>query len=133
MQKTDLQAPARSPRPRRLQGWLRLPMVLGAVTLASPALALPGFIAGKGDTPRVSNSTQVVLLEKGDHTIVTVWADYEGPLDHFAVVLPVPSDVELADVKTLKRDAVDHLDEISAPRFHEFWEKDPCEPGEAEQ
>jgi hypothetical protein len=107
--------------------------LLAAVTLVSPARALPGFIAGKGSTPRVSNSTQVVLLTKGEHTVVTVWADYEGPLDHFAVVLPVPEDVELADVKTLKRDAVDHLDEISAPRFHEFWEKDPCEPGEADQ
>jgi hypothetical protein len=107
--------------------------VLGLVTATSPAFALPGFIAGKGDTPRVSNTTQVVLLEKGDHTVVTVWADYEGPLDQFALVLPVPSDVELEDVKTLKRDAIDHLDEISAPRFHEFWEKDPCEPGETEQ
>lgn len=104
-----------------------------ALTLTSPAEALPGFIAGKGSAPRVSNSTHVVLLEKGDHTVVTVWADYEGPLDHFAVVLPVPQDVSLAGVKTLKRDAVDHLDEISAPRFHEFWEKDPCEPGEADQ
>jgi hypothetical protein len=109
------------------------PLLAAAVTLASPAAALPGFIAGKGSTPRASNATQVVLLEKGDHTVVTVWADYEGPLDHFALVLPVPEDVTLADVKTLKRDAVDHLDEISAPRFHEFWEKDPCEPGEADQ
>jgi len=111
-------------------GWS---LALGLVTAASPALAFPGFIAGKGDVARVSNSTQVVLLEKGDHTVVTVWADYEGPLDRFALVLPVPGDVELAEVKTLKRDSVDHLDEISAPRFHEFWEKDPCEPGEADQ
>lgn len=109
------------------------PLVLGLATVASPALAFPGFIAGKGDAERVSNSTQVVLLKKGDHTVVTVWSDYEGPLDRFALVLPVPADVELEAVKTLKRDAVDHLDEISAPRFHEFWEKDPCEPGEADQ
>lgn len=108
--------------------------LFGAILgLAEPASALPGFIAGKGDAPRVSNSTQVVLLEKGDQTVVTIWADYEGPLDRFALVLPVPEDVELGDVRTLKRDAVDHLDEISAPRFHEFWEKDPCEPGEAQQ
>jgi hypothetical protein len=111
----------------------RAALTLGLVTSASPALALPGFIAGKGDTARVSNATQVVLLQKGDHTVVTVWADYEGPLDRFALVLPVPADVELDEVKTLKRDSVDHLDEISAPRFHEFWEKDPCEPGEADQ
>jgi hypothetical protein len=138
MQKTDRRRLALSSRPQPVPSRLRVPLAFGlvafgAVTAASPARALPGFIAGKGDTPRLSNSTQVVLLEKGDHTIVTVWADYEGPLDHFAVVLPVPSDVELGDVKTLKRDAVDHLDEITAPRFHEFWEKDPCEPGETEQ
>ncbi len=145
MQKTAARPPASSPWrsfSRRFRSAVlaccSLPLAglalpLTALTTASPALALPGFIAGKGETPRVSNSTQVVLLKKGDHTVVTVWADYEGPLDHFALVLPVPSDVELADVKTLKRDAVDHLDEISAPRFHEFWEKDPCEPGEADQ
>jgi hypothetical protein len=140
---------AQAPRPARASsrpailarlglGWTGLlrmgvPLALGLVTSASPAQAFPGFIAGKGDAARVSNSTQVVLLRKGDHTVVTVWADYEGPLDRFALVLPVPSDVELDGVKTLKRDSVDHLDEISAPRFHEFWEKDPCEPGEADQ
>lgn len=108
-------------------------VALWAITLASPAAALPGFFVGKGEAPRVSNLTQVVLLKKGDQTVVTVWADYEGPLDRFALVLPVPADVSLAGVKALKRDSVDHLDEISAPRFHEFWEMDACEPGEAEQ
>jgi hypothetical protein len=132
MQKNDRRRPAFSSRLAFFRR-ARLPLALGLISSASPALALPGFIAGKGDAQRVSNSTQVVLLEKGDHTVVTVWADYEGPLDHFALVLPVPADVELSDVKTLKRDAVDHLDEISAPRFHEFWEKDPCEPGETDQ
>lgn len=113
--------------------------VLGALLAAAvsfrplPAQAFPGVIAGKGDAQRVTNSTQVVLLKKNDHTVVTVWSDYEGRLDRFALVLPVPADVKLAAVKSLKRDAIDHLDEISAPRFHEFWEMDPCESGEAEQ
>lgn len=113
--------------------WLA-PGLLGVgLSSAAPAQAFPGFFAGSGGTARVNNASQVVLLRKGEHTVVTVWADYEGPMDRFAVVLPVPADVRLADVKALKRDAVDHLDEISAPRFHEFWEMDPCEPGEAEQ
>jgi hypothetical protein len=110
-----------------------LALAIAFALQVAPARAFPGLFAGKGDAPRVSNSTQLVLLEKGDRTVVTVWSDYEGPLDHFALVLPVPPDVELADVRTLKRDPVDHLDEISAPRFHEFWEMDPCEPGQAEQ
>ena len=120
MQKTDRPRRPRfllrgRPNPRTLNSrfWPpsgRWPLVLGLVTAASPAFALPGFIAGKGNTARVSNTTQVVLLEKGDHTVVTVWADYEGPLDQFALVLPVPADVDLEDVKTLKRDAIDKVD-----------------------
>lgn len=107
--------------------------VLAGLLASSQAQALPGFIAGKGESPRHNNATQVVLMKKGDATVVTIWADYEGPLDNFAVVFPVPADVKLRDVKTLKRDAVDHLDEITSPRFHEYWEMDACAPGEAKQ
>ena len=112
---------------------LALPLLLSLCCWAAPASAFPGVFAGKGPARRISNSTQVVLLQKGDHTVVSVWSDYEGPLDRFALVLPVPSDVKLSDVRTLKRDAIDHLDEISAPRFHEFWEMDPCDTGAPEQ
>ncbi len=112
---------------------LALASLLAVFLLAQPSRAFPGVFAGKGQARRISNATQVVLLQKGDRTVVSVWTDYEGPLDRFAIVLPVPSDVKLTDVRTLKRDPIDHLDEITAPRFHEFWEKDPCEPGEAEQ
>ncbi len=124
---------AASPRGRRRSA-LAYALALAAICLhAEQAAALPGVIAGKGDVARVSNATQVVLMKKGDQTAVTIWTDYEGPLDRFALVLPVPADVALDAVKAIKRDAVDHLDEITAPRFHEFWEMDACEPGEAEQ
>lgn len=118
---------------RSLRSQLALAALLGMSLLAEPSQAFPGVFAGKGQARRISNATQVVLLQKGDRTVVSVWTDYEGPLDRFALVLPVPADVKLSDVKTLKRDPIDHLDEITAPRFHEFWEKDPCEEGEAEQ
>jgi len=114
-------------------GLLALASLLVLCSLSATARAFPGVFAGKGSARRISNATQVVLLEKGDHTVVSVWSDYEGPLDRFALVLPVPSDVKLSDVRTLKRDAIDHLDEITAPRFHEFWEMDPCEQGAPEQ
>ena len=55
--------------------------------------------------------------------------DYEGPLEGFAMVLLVPADVTVDKVTTLKRDFVDRLDSLSAPRFHEYWEQDPCDPG----
>jgi len=110
--------------------------LLGAGLLllsAAPAQAFPGFLASKTKTEIKINSTQVVLMKKGNVTAVTVMSDYEGPLDPFAMVLVVPADVAADHVTTLKREYVDRLDAISAPRFHEYWEQDPCDPGPVEQ
>ena len=100
---------------------------------APPARAFPGFLASKTKTEIKVNSTQVVLMKKGNVTAVTVMSDYEGPLEPFAMVLVVPADVTADHVTTLKREYVDRLDGISAPRFHEYWEQDPCDPGPTEQ
>src|SRR6478609_11214421 len=100
---------------------------------AAPAQAFPGFLASKTKTEIKINSTQVVLMKKGTVTAVTVMSDYEGPLEPFALVLVVPPDVTAEHVTTLKREYVDRVDSISAPRFHEYWEQDPCDPGPVEQ
>src|SRR6188768_2922630 len=110
--------------------------LLGACLLlfaVRPARAFPGFLASKTKTEIKVNSTQVVLMKKANVTAVTVMSDYEGPLEPFAMVLVVPADVAADRVTTLKREYVDRLDSISAPRFHEYWEQDPCDAGPVEQ
>lgn len=97
------------------------------------ASALPGFFAGKDGAERISRATEVVVAMKGDQTVISVMADYDGPNEPFAFVMPVPADVSLDSVKTLKRASVERISELTAPRFHEFWEMDPCEPGKPEQ
>ncbi|MDX2055374.1 MAG: DUF2330 domain-containing protein [Polyangiaceae bacterium] len=97
------------------------------------AHAFPGIYVGKSGGERVAHSTQVVFMHNEKSTVVTWMPDYEGSLDAFALVTVVPSDVTAERVVTLKRDFVDHLDKLSAPRFHEYWEMEPCEPGEPEQ
>lgn len=97
------------------------------------AHAFPAIYVGKSAGDRVAHSTQVVFMHNEKATVVTWMPDYEGPLDAFALVTVVPSDVTAERVVTLKRDFVDHLDKLSAPRFHEYWEMEPCEPGEPEQ
>src|SRR5690606_4010081 len=52
------------------------------------------------------------------------------PIEDFALVMVVPGDVTAERVATLKRDFVDRVDKLTAPRFHDFYEPDPCEPGE---
>lgn len=104
----------------------------GLVALAPSASALPGFFATKSGSA-TSGTTHVVLMTNDSETVVSVATDYKGPNQRFAFVMPVPDDVVLKDVVTLKRHSVERLDELTAPRFHEFWEMDPCEQGETQQ
>jgi hypothetical protein len=105
---------------------------LSALLVASQAQAFPGLMASKGKPP-VVHSTHIVVMKKGPATAVTVMPDYQGSLEPFVLMLPVPPDVTADHVVTLKREFVDHADMISAPRFHEFWEQDPCDQGPTEQ
>ncbi|HEY6555793.1 MAG TPA: DUF2330 domain-containing protein [Polyangiaceae bacterium] len=114
-------------------GWRAPWLVLFTLAISLPAQALPGFYVGKSAGDRVAHETHVVVMRKEDRSVVTVMPDYEGPFDAFALVLAVPADVTLEHVRTLKREFVDRMDQISAPRFHEWWEVDPCEAGEPEQ
>jgi len=99
--------------------------------VASQASASPVLLAGDG-TEKV-HSTHVTLLSSGGTNVVTILPDYQGALSPFAVIVPVPADVTPARVNTLKREFVDRIETISAPRFAEFWEMDACEPGKAAQ
>ncbi|RYZ09368.1 MAG: DUF2330 domain-containing protein [Myxococcales bacterium] len=114
--------------------------LLGAATLALAVSALPrsadafpGFYASKKSEPIKNHSTQIAVMKKGTDTVVSIMPDYDGPIEGFAMVLLVPSDVTADKVTTLKRDFIDRLDSLTAPRFHEYWEQDPCDPGPAEQ
>jgi hypothetical protein len=98
-----------------------------------PAEAFPGFYVGKKPTVGTAHATHVAVLKKGETSVVSVMPDYEGGLDPFAIVMPVPNDVTLEKVKTLKREFLDRLEMLTAPRFMEFWEMDPCDPGPLEQ
>ena len=73
------------------------------------------------------------MMKKGPVTVVSVMPDYQGSLEPFAVVLAVPADAGPEHVVTLKREYIDRLDMLSAPRFWEFWEQDPCDQGPVEQ
>ena len=106
--------------------------LIATLAAAAPAAAFPGFMAGKSKPP-VVHATQLVVMKKGPATAVTVMPDYQGSLEPFVLVLAVPADVAADRVVTLKREFVDHVDTLSAPRFHEFWEQDPCDQGPTEQ
>ncbi len=101
----------------------------GRVALpAAPAHAFCGFFVAGSDAKLTNNASQVVLMRKGNRTVMTMSNNYQGPPESFAMVVPVPVVLHKEDVRTLPADVFDHIDSLSAPRLVEYWEQDPCAP-----
>ena len=99
-----------------------------AVWPARPAAAFCGFFVAGSDAKLTNNASQVVLMRKGNRTVMTMSNNYQGPPENFAMVVPVPVVLQKEDVKTLPADVFDRVDSLSAPRLVEYWEQDPCQP-----
>lgn len=104
---------------------------LSCFSWVSPTLASPVLLAGSGSEK--VHSTDITLMQKDGKSVVSILPDYQGPLSGFAVIIPVPKDVSIEQVSTLKREFVDRVARVSAPKFAEFWEMDPCDTEEVEQ
>ena len=113
--------------------WLAPLISISVFLICVKALAFPGFYVGKNINKRVSHASFVVIMNKGEQSVVSIMPDYDGPFEPLALVLAVSSDVTLDHLATLRREYVDRVDQISAPRFHEFWETDPCDPSKPQQ
>src|SRR6516225_6902836 len=101
-------------------------MALALGTSSTVAHAFCGFFVSGNDAKLTNNASQVVLLRKGNRTVMTMSNHYQGPPENFAMVVPVPVVLHKEDVKTLPADVFDHIDSLSAPRLVEYWEQDPC-------
>ena len=53
-----------------------------------------------------NDATQVVLMREGTRTVLSMQNDYKGPLEDFAMVVPVPVVLHDGDVKTLPKRGV---------------------------
>src|SRR5438046_1100466 len=106
----------------------RLGLVIAALAAsASNAHAFCGFYVSPSDKAKLfADATQVVLMRDGTRTVLSMQNDYKGPLDDFAMVVPVPVVLHEADVKTLPKSVFEHVDALGAPRLVEYWEQDPC-------
>jgi hypothetical protein len=107
------------------------PLALALGFFSASAQASPVLIAGEG-TEKV-HSTHVSILKQPGTSAVSIMPDYQGSLSPFSLIIPIPSDVGPGQVIGLKREFVDRLDNLTAPKFAEFWELDPCDPGPVQQ
>jgi hypothetical protein len=105
---------------------MRTTVFLTLLCVAADARAFCGFFVAGNDAKLTNNASQVVLLRKGNRTVMTMSNNYQGPPENFAMVVPVPVVLQKEDVKTLPANVFDHVDALSAPRLVEYWEQDPC-------
>jgi hypothetical protein len=110
--------------------WLSCALI---VTGAATAQAFCGFFVSGADAQLYNNASQVVLMRKGNRTVMTMSNNYKGPTEDFAMVVPVPVVLHKEDVKTLEPNVFEHIDQLSAPRLVEYWEQDPCEQRRLEE
>jgi hypothetical protein len=97
-----------------------------AALVPSSADAFCGFYINGAGSEMFNDATQVVLMRKGTRTVLSMQNNYKGPPDAFAMVIPVPTVLTEADVKTLPKEVFGRVDTMGAPRLVEYWEQDPC-------
>jgi hypothetical protein len=103
-----------------------LGVVAALLLVPSAADAFCGFYVSPGEGQLMADATQVVLMRKGTRTVLSMQNNYKGPVEAFAMVIPVPTVLKEADVKTLPKDVFVNVERMGAPRLVEYWEQDPC-------
>jgi hypothetical protein len=88
--------------------------------------AFCGFYVNGAGGEMFNDATQVVLMRKGTRTVLSMENSYQGPVEDFAMVVPVPVVLHEGDVKTLPKDVFGKIDTMGSPRLVEYWEQDPC-------
>jgi hypothetical protein len=93
---------------------------------ATQAWAFCGFYVGGANANLFNKASQVIIARDGNNTILTMANDYQGDIDKFAMVVPVPVAIKREQVNVGKRTTVEKLDAFSQPRLVEYFDPDPC-------
>ena len=105
-----------------------LPLALArAARQAAPgARAGCGVYVPKADPDLFNQASKVVFARHDGKSVITMVNDYQGALQEFALVVPVPSVLERGQIHVGENATVDHLDAYTAPRLVEYFDQDPC-------
>ncbi len=68
----------------------------------------------------------MILVRREGKTVISMANDYRGPLNEFALVVPVPQVLERGQIQIGDRRLFERIDAYSAPRLAEYHDPDPC-------
>ncbi len=95
--------------------------VVACALAAAPAVARAQAAAALGMTSaKLQNrSMQTTLMRDGRRTIETIAGTYEGPIENFVIVVPVPVAVTKENVSTLVHKEFERIDAFASPHLDE--------------
>ncbi|MGQ9872191.1 DUF2330 domain-containing protein [Leptodesmis sp.] len=107
---------------------ISLLILSASLFVASGAWAFCGFYVAKADARLYNQASQVAIARSGNKTVLTMANDYQGEVQDFAIVVPVPVVLKKEQVEVGKPTILERLDAFSAPRLVEYFDPDPCTP-----
>ena len=96
------------------------------LTWTSDASAFCGFYVAKADSKLFNKASEVVIARAEDKTVITMANDFKGDVKEFALVVPVPTVLEKAQIHVGDAAVLRHLADYSAPRLVEYFDANPC-------
>ena len=100
---------------------------IAAFPALQPAHAFCGFFVGKADATLFNEASKVILVRNEDRTVISMANDYRGPLNEFAIVVPVPQVLQRSQINVGDPKLFDRIDAYSAPRLAEYFDANPCD------
>src|SRR3954467_10673808 len=94
--------------------------VVAVAGAAHTAHAFCGFYVSGSGEKLFNDATQVVLMRSGTRTVLSMQNDYRGPLEDFAMVVPVPVVLKETDVRVVPKAVFDRIDSLGSPRLVEY-------------
>lgn len=100
---------------------------LSALFIPQLSQAFCGFYVAKADASLYNQASQVVMVRKENKTILSLMNDYQGDLQDFAMVIPVPEILKEGQINIGDNKLFEHLDNFTAPRLVEYHDENPCD------
>ncbi len=96
--------------------------------ISNAAFAFVGLYATKDGSEVTSSNSKVVIAHKNKKTILTLTSDFDTSATEFALIVPVPSTIKTANVRSVDYELIHKLEIYTSPRLIEYIDYDPCNP-----
>ncbi|MEL6674857.1 MAG: DUF2330 domain-containing protein [Bacteroidota bacterium] len=93
---------------------------------AQPIWAFCGFYVAKADLKLLNKASQVILVRDGEQTTVTMYNDFQGKIEDFAMVVPVPEVLSRKQIKVIEGGIFQKINDYSSPRVVQYYDRNPC-------